>query len=143
MSAPRTPYGIRQDATPRYELFDNAESAWFWFLTAQRAKEDGARFTAGQAETPRPCEPIDILKTVDRLYRHRRLLMDHILVLRHYGRRMCPPDWRRPKEVQASRLWNEAMDRIEVVLIDKGIVAPRPPRHSNWFENMTIYEAAE
>lgn len=136
-------YGVRPVQQKPCELFSSAEQAWFWFLAAQKAKEEGARFTAGLAEVPKPCEPIDILKVVDRLYRHRRLMMDHIMVLRHYGQRMCPPDSRRPKEIRAARLWNEAMDRMETVLIDKGIVAARPPRHSNWYENVTIYEAAE
>ncbi len=123
-----------------YELFDSAEAAWFWFLSAQRARAEGARFTAGMATTPRPCEPIDVLKVVDKLYRHRRLLMDHIQVLKHYGMRSCPPDRRRPKEVRAHRIWHEALDRIEEVLIDKGIVAPRPLRESNWIDHVHIYE---
>ena len=143
MSSKNTSYGISAVSQASCECFDSAESAWFWFLAAQKAKEEGARVTAGLATVPRPCEPVDILKVVDRLYRHRRLLMDHIQVLRHYGLRMCPPDRRRPKEVRAYRLWNEAMDRMEVVLVDKGIVAPRPPRDSNWIENIRIYEAAE
>ena len=143
MRSKETPYGIRPAEQAPFELFENAESAWFWFLAAQKARADGARFTAGLAKVQRPCEPIDILKAVDTLYRRRRLLMDHIQVLRHYGLRMCPPDYRRPKEVRAHRLWQEALDRIEVVLVNKGIVAKRPPRDSNWFENVHIYEAAE
>jgi hypothetical protein len=143
MRSTHTPYGIRPISSAPYEQFSSAEEAWFWFLAAQKARDDGARITAGLALVPRPCEPMDILKVVERLYRQRRLVMDHILVLRHYGRRMCPPDWRRDKEVRASRLWCEALDRIELVLVEKGIVAPRPPRHSNWMDNITIYEAAE
>ncbi len=136
-------YGIRPVNEAPYELFENAESAWFWFLAAQKARADGARFTAGLAKVQRPCEPIDILKSVDTLYRRRRLLMDHIQVLRHYGLRMCPPDRRRPKEARAYRLWQEALDRIEIALVEKGIVAKRPPRDSNWFDSVHIYEAAE
>lgn len=143
MRSKETRYGIRPVEESSFELFENAESAWFWFLAAQKARADGARFTAGQAAVPRPCEPIDILKVVDTLYRRRRLLMDHIQVLRHYGLRMCPPDRRRPKEARAYRLWQEALDRIEAVLVEKRIVAKRPLRDSNWFERVEIYEAAE
>lgn len=83
--------GNTESAVP----FDSTEDAWFWFIAAQQAREDGARFVAGAGLYPRPCEPSDILKILDRLYRNRRLLMDHVLVLRHYGRRMLPPDPRR------------------------------------------------
>lgn len=102
--------------------FDNAEEAWFWFITAQEAKNQGARFVSGMSLTPRPCEPTDILKILDRLYRNRRLLRDHLLVLRHYGRRQMPPDPSRIKEVQADKIWKEALSRIEPVLVRKEIV---------------------
>ena len=103
-------------------LFDTAEEVWFWFIIAQQARNDGARFTAGLSAKTRPCEPTDILKIVDRLYRNRRLVRDHLLVLRHYGRRQMPPDARRPKEYIASKLWKEAMERIEPILIEKEIM---------------------
>jgi len=102
--------------------FETAVEAWFWFILAQQARNDGARYTAGMSLAPRPCEPADILKILDRLYRQRRLLRDHLLVLRHYGRRQLEPDPRRPKEVLAHRLWKEAFDCIEPVLVRKGIV---------------------
>lgn len=108
--------------------FDSAEEAWFWFIAAQQAREDGARFIAGAGLYPRPCEPSDILKILDRLYRNRRLIKDHFLVLRHYGRRMMAPDPRRAKEVRAYTLWREALERLEDILIKKGIVQ-RPPAH--------------
>lgn len=102
--------------------FTSAEEAWFWFIAAQSARNDGARFSAGAALFPRPCEPADILKILDRLYRHRRLLREHLLVLRHYGRRHLAPDPRRVKEARAWKIWREAMMRIEPVFIRKGIV---------------------
>lgn len=102
--------------------FDSAEDAWFWFIQAQGARADGARFSAGQGICTRPCEPVDILKILDTLYRQRRLLMDHLLVLRHYGRRMLPPDARRPKELRAHTLWREALERLHPALVRKGIV---------------------
>ena len=102
--------------------FESATEAWFWFIAAQEAKDSGARIIAGSGLFPRPCEPVDILKAVDRLYRKRRLLRDHLLVLRHYGRRHISPDPRRRKEARAYILWEEALDRIEDVLVAKKIV---------------------
>lgn len=101
--------------------FETVEEAWFWFIAAQAARNDGARIAAAMGVT-RPCEPIDILKILDDLYRNRRLIRDHFLVLRYYGVRNMPPDPRRPKEIRAARLWKEALERIEPVMIRKGIV---------------------
>lgn len=108
--------------------FQSAEEAWFWFISAQEARQDGARYAAGQALIPRPCEPLDILKIVDRLYRHRRLIRDHLLVLRYYGRRHMAPDRGRVREMRAYKIWMEAMARMESVLECKGIVE-RPHRY--------------
>ncbi len=118
-----------QDRTPKHQTdkattpFVSAEEAWFWFIQAQAARNDGARFSMGQSLVARPCEPLDILRVLDRLYRQRRLLMDHLLVLRHYGRRLMAPDNRRVKEMRAFTIWNEAMARLELALMNKGIVA--------------------
>ena len=102
--------------------FDDTEQAWFWFIQAQQARQDGARIRAGQGLFIRPCEPVDMLRILDRLYRQRRLLRDHLLVLAHYGRRMLAPDAARPQEARALLLWREAMDRLTPVLREKGIV---------------------
>ncbi len=103
--------------------FASGEEAWFWFITAQTAKSDGARFHSGKGLVMRPCEPVDILKIVDRLYRQRFLLPEHLFILRHYGKRYMPPDPRRVREMRAHTLWKEAIQRIEAVLVRKGIVA--------------------
>jgi len=110
-----------------YVPFLDAVEAWFWFISAQQAKNEGARYTAGLSLTPRPCEPADILKVLDRLYRQRRLLRDHLLVLRHYGRRQMAPDLKRSKEVRAYKIWHEAIERIEPLLIKKGIIIAQKP----------------
>ncbi len=102
--------------------FDNVEEAWFWFIAAQAARNDGARFVSGAGMQMRPCEPIDILKVLDGLYRNRLLKREHFLVLRHYGRRQMPPDNRRVKEKRAYHLWREAMENMETPLQGKGIV---------------------
>ena len=131
--------------TPDIETtpFDNVEEAWMWFIQAQEARSEGARVVAGIAINNRPCEPSDILKCLDRLYRHRRLVMDHLLVLRHYGKRQMAPDPRRIKEVRAFALWKEALERLEPILVRKGIVRPklslpRPGRY--WSHTAIIYE---
>lgn len=119
--------------TPKHQTnvettpFDSVEQAWFWFIQAQAARVDGARFAQGAGLVPRPCEPMDILQTLDRLYRQRKLTMDHMLVLRHYGRRMLPPDPRRPKEIRAYRLWVDAMGQLASPLEEKGIVTKQAP----------------
>ncbi len=125
----REPYTPKPVSAVETETFSSAEEAWFWFIQAQAAKNDGARITAGQGMVHRPCEPIDILKVVDRLYRQRRLLMDHLLVLRHYGRRLMAPDARRAKEVKAHNLWVEALERMTPILERKGIVEKLSPWH--------------
>ncbi len=118
----QTQTGDLDFAVPGATSFENAEEALFWFIAAQDAKNDGAKFVAGAGLYKRPCEPVDILKVLDRLYRNRRLQRDHLLVLRHYGRRHMAPDRFRPREQRAYHLWREALDMIEDVLIAKGIV---------------------
>lgn len=103
--------------------FRSAEDAWFWFIEAWTARHAGARIVAGAGLVPRPCEPIDVLRVLERLYRQRRLLRDHVAVLGHYGRRLLPPDPRRPAEHRAHRIWREALDRLGSALRAKGIVA--------------------
>ena len=116
-------YASRRQPDVETTPFLSVEEAWFWFVQAQLAKNDGARVTAGQALIGRPCEPIDIYRAVDRLYRQRRLLRDHLYVLKHYGCRQMRPDDTRVKEMRAARLWHEAMERLALPLERKGIVA--------------------
>lgn len=121
--------------------FESAEEAWFWFILAQQARHDGARIAAGQGLYTRPCEPMDILKVAERLYRNRMLTMDHFHVLRHYGRRQYAPDIRRVKEHRAHKLWREAMERIEPILVRKGIVRESAKLSArNWAREALGYE---
>jgi len=106
-------------------LFHSAEEAWFWFIAATQATKDGARIRANEGLYKRPCEPSDILKICERLRRHRRLDMNHFRVMRHYGLRMVAPDSTHAREVFASRLWDDAMEILEEVLIAKDIVMPK------------------
>jgi len=102
--------------------FDTIEDLWFWFIVAQQARNDGARYVSGAGLVRRPCEPVDILKILDDLYRKRRLLREHLLVLRHYGRRHLAPDPNRAKEARSYYLWKEALERMRPVLERKGII---------------------
>ncbi len=102
--------------------FGGPADAWFWFMQCHMAREDGARIGKGRGGVPRPCEPIDVIRVIDRLFRQRRLLRDHICVLAHYGRRLLPPDPTRPREQRAYGLWIEALERIDPVMRRKGIV---------------------
>lgn len=112
-----------QDATTDDTLpFKNAEEAWFWFIQAQTARNEGAKIVAGAGIAPRPCEPVDIIKALERLYRNRRVTMDHVMVLRHYGRLLMAPNLRYQKEARAFYLWREALERLEEILIQKRIV---------------------
>lgn len=109
-----------QSETPK--PFESAQELWFWFITAQQARNDGARYVSGMGKIARPCEPVDIIKILDTLYRKRRLLRDHLLVLRYYGRRHLAPDPNRVKERRAHALWVEAFERLEPILEKKGLI---------------------
>lgn len=115
----RTPNPVRDHQTVP---FTTAEEVWFWFIDANQARLEGARFSAAQGGVRRPCEPVDILRIVDRLYRGRRLVMDHLRVLRYYGVRRMPPESWRANEARAATLWAEAMRTLEPVLVSKKIM---------------------
>lgn len=102
--------------------FADVEEVWFWAMQAHQASLDGARVRAGQALLPRPCEATDIFRVVDRLFRQRRLLREHLLVLVRYGRLFMAPERDRAREAADWLLWNEALDRIAPVLRTKGII---------------------
>ncbi|MBY0336627.1 MAG: hypothetical protein K2X11_08435 [Acetobacteraceae bacterium] len=106
--------------------FQSAEEAWFWTMAALVARRDGARILAGQGLVPRPCEPDDVVKCLDRLYRHRRIDLSHARVLRRWGERGEPPSTRHLAERRDHALWREALARLEWPLRQKGIVAGMP-----------------
>ncbi|KPF80967.1 hypothetical protein IP70_24695 [alpha proteobacterium AAP38] len=116
------PRANRSLPPPPTTPFDSAEEAWFWFIMANEARQAGARIRAGQGLVTRPCEPLDILRTLDRLHRKRRLLRDHLLVLAHYGRRQFAPDPDCRREMRDHTLWCEAFAVLAPALHEKGIV---------------------
>jgi hypothetical protein len=106
----------------RPEPFRDAEEAWLWTMAALKARREGARFTANQGKVIRPCEPDDVVKCLDRLYRQRRIDLVHARVLRFWGDRHMAPNPAFPRERCDWKLWREAMDRLEWPLRVKGIV---------------------
>ncbi len=110
--------------------FASAEEAWIWTMAALVARRDGARITAGKGLVNRPCEPDDVLKCLDRLYRQRRIEIAHARIMRIWGERGTAPNPRYPSERGDARLWREAMNRLEWPLRVKGIVAGAPAEPS-------------
>jgi hypothetical protein len=128
---------LRTNAAPSFsslhktQPFLNAEEAWFWTMAALVARREGARIVAGKGLVSRPCEPDDVVKCLDRLYRQRRVDLAHARILRIWGERGTAPDPRALREKGDHRLWREALDRMEWPLRLKGIVGgPEAPRDS-------------
>lgn len=120
ISPNRTPLLVSLD---RAQAFASAEEAWFWTMAALTARREGARLSAGKGEMIRPCEPDDVIKCLDRLYRQRRIDLGHARIMRIWGERNCAPNPRMPGERGDHRLWEEAMERLDYPLRAKGIVA--------------------
>ncbi len=120
-------------STPRYtpksygeipvSAFDSAEEAWFWFVRCQQVRQEGARLSDGGGDFSRPCDPDDVYCAAVSLSKRGLLSRAHLATLGTFGLQGRPPDARRNDEVKASRLWDEALDRIGTVLRTKGIVA--------------------
>jgi hypothetical protein len=106
----------------RCEPFRDADEAWLWTMAALMARRQGARYTANQGRVSRPCEPDDVVKCLDGLYRRRRIDIVHARILRIWGERQASPSPAVPTERCDWRLWREALDRLEWPLRIKGIV---------------------
>ena len=106
----------------RVEPFRSAEEAWLWTMAALMARREGARYTANQGHRLRPCEPDDVVKCLDALYRRRRIDLVHARILRIWGERQAAPNPTYASERCDARLWREALARLEWPLRVKGIV---------------------
>ena len=124
VTARRTATNLCQSFKPyrRCEPFRDAEEAWLWTMAALVARRDGARYTANQGRTVRPCEPDDVVKCLDALYRRRRIDLVHAWILRIWGERRAAPNPAVASERCDWRLWREALERLEWPLRVKGIV---------------------
>jgi len=114
------PIGTNAAASPG-TAFRDAAQAWFWTMSALTARRDGSG--AGGGRVARPCDPDDVVRCLDTLYRRRRIDLTHARVLRAWGERGIAPDAGHPAERAAARLWGEALERLEFLLRLKGIVA--------------------
>ena len=113
---------IQPGLNPPTQPFSNAEHAWLWTMAALIARREGARFTAGKGAITRPCDPDDVVKCLDALYRQRQIDLAHARVLRVWGERQMPPSAVVAAERQDRKLWIEALERLEWPLRVKGIV---------------------
>ncbi len=122
-AARRAPAKAKVATGPLTEMkFANAEEAWLWTMGCLMARRLGARFGANRGLVGRPCEPDDIVKCLDALYRQRRIDLLHARILRIWGERQAAPDPTYPSEKSDWRIWREALDRLEWPLRMKGIV---------------------
>lgn len=112
----------RAAVTFRSEPFRSAEEAWFWTIAALTARHLGVRSLPRAGKVARPCEPDDVLKCLDTLYRRRRIELVHARILRAWGERQTAPNPAFAAERSDWRLWREALDRLEWPLRVKGIV---------------------
>lgn len=119
-TGPSRPAPIRFDRPT--QPFRDAEEAWLWTMAALVARREGARFSANKGAVIRPCEPDDVVKCLDTLYRHRRIDLTHARILRIWGERQAAPNPAYAIERCDWRLWREALDRLEWSLRVKGIV---------------------
>jgi len=103
--------------------FSNAEEAWLWTMAALQARRDGARHSASQGLINRPCEPDDVVRCLDVLYRRRRIDLAHARILRVWGERRTAPNPAFAVERYDFQLWREALIHLEWPLRVKGIVA--------------------
>lgn len=95
--------------------FVSAEEAWFWTVTALRARQQDLKMPKGEV---RPCDPDDVIRALDGLYRQGRIGPDHARVLRRYGEQGVAP-----KEIGNDRtLWDKSMSHLHSQLSAKGIV---------------------
>lgn len=103
--------------------FDSAEEAWLWYAQCQLARLAGCRPRPDLAAIARPCDPDDIYRAAMGLARAGTLRPDHLRVLAEMGVRLTQADHTTPVAAPRATLWQEALDRLETVLKNKGIVA--------------------
>ena len=125
LAAPNSvrPRPVSIEYSERVQPFRSAEEAWIWTMAALVARRDGARYTANKGKIGRPCDPDDVVKSLDALFRQCRIDLLHARILRIWGERGTAPDPRHALEKADWKLWQEALERLEWPLRVKGIVA--------------------
>jgi hypothetical protein len=106
--------------------FSSAEEAWLWTMAALDDRARGWR--GGASGPPRPCEPDDVVMQLDRLFRRYVITREDAAVLAKWGKRRQPPDPRARSAWRDAALWQDALARLEPLLVERGIVrAPGAP----------------
>ncbi len=102
--------------------FRTAEEAWLWTMAAILARRDGAGPAWRPEGPPRPCDPDDVIRCLDTLYRQRSIELLHARVLRIWGERQSSPRPDRPMQRSDWRLWHQALGQLEWALRARGVV---------------------
>jgi hypothetical protein len=125
---------LRPPAAPRRAVpairgtvpFDDAAQAWFWTVASLAARHGaglgrGSQGGHGGVRIARPCDPDDVIRALDLLYRRGGIGPAHARVLRRWGERFTVPA---PGGTSAedALLWSEAMAQLDGVLRPKGIL---------------------
>jgi hypothetical protein len=101
--------------------FASADEAWFWFMRALKAQRRGSWNPLSVEAVARPCEPDDVLRCLDQLYRRRQLTREDVLFLRLWGENQVAPD---PQIYpSAARVWHELMALLTWPLQRAGVVS--------------------
>jgi hypothetical protein len=102
--------------------FKTCAEAWLWTVGALRARRDNPWYRERRL-VERPCQPDDVMRCLDALYRRRRIDLVHARTLFVWGERQRAPNPFYATERTDHRLWIEALERLEWPLRVKGIVA--------------------
>jgi hypothetical protein len=103
-------------ATP----FRSTVEAFFWTVRTLAARGTPAQPSNGST-LRRPCDPGEVIRALDTLYRRRRIDTAHARVLARWGARQKEPSpQHHPSD---SVLFREAIDRLDWPLRVRGIVA--------------------
>lgn len=100
--------------------FESAEEAWFWYCRYEKHTPFKARNS--NALVPRPCAVDDVYVCALKLYLARKISERHVKTLVKYGRAQVPPDARVAGQEDEALWWDDAMDKLETILMKKGIV---------------------
>ena len=78
-------------------------------MAALIARREGARYTANKGTVTRPCDPDDVIKCLDVLFRQQRVTLAHARILRIWGERQIAPSPVVVAEHNDHRLWTERL----------------------------------
>lgn len=101
-------------------LFESAEEAWFWYCKYE--KKTPYKSNNSNSVVVRPCGVDDIYLSVLKLYFAKKISERHLKTLVKYGRMFCAPDYRILEEQDEALWWDDAMDKLETVLLNEKIV---------------------